>query len=105
MDLFFVATIDDQPVGVCALIKREDWQCYELAKMAVSPSAQGQGIGYLLGKSVIEKARSLNAKRIYLVSNTSLSSALYLYEKLGFHKIEGYGTPYERENVEMEMEL
>jgi DNA-binding MarR family transcriptional regulator len=36
----FVALMDDKPVGVCALLKRDDPAYpYELAKMAVSPSS------------------------------------------------------------------
>ena len=46
----FVALDKDKPVGVCALIKMDDPEYdFELAKMAVSPAAQGKGIGWLLG--------------------------------------------------------
>ena len=68
----FVATIDDEPMGVCALIKRDALNCYELAKMAVSPKAQGKGIGFLLGQAAIDKATALKAERIFLESNTVL---------------------------------
>ncbi|WP_374000822.1 GNAT family N-acetyltransferase [Bdellovibrio bacteriovorus] len=101
----FVATLNDDAVGVCALIKREDLGCYELAKMAVSPKAQGKNIGYLLGKAVIEKAIELKASRVFLESNTTLKPAIRLYEKLGFKKVAGYATPYERANIQMELEL
>ncbi len=101
----FVATIDKEPVGVCALIKRDDLQCYELAKMAVSPKAQGKNIGFLLGQAVIEKAASLKASRVFLESNTILTPAIRLYEKLGFKKVEGPPTPYERCNIQMELKL
>ncbi|AZZ38311.1 hypothetical protein CIK05_06435 [Bdellovibrio sp. qaytius] len=101
----FVATINDEAVGVCALIPRTDLQCFELAKMAVSPKAQGSGVGYLLGKAIIEKAQSLGEKRLFLESNTILTPAIKLYEKLGFKKIEGIKTPYERCNIQMELTL
>lgn len=101
----FVATMNEEPVGVCALIKRDDLNCFELAKMAVSPKAQGQQIGYKLGKAVVEKAIELNEKRLFLESNTILTPAIKLYEKLGFKKIKGCKTPYERCNIQMELEL
>jgi DNA-binding MarR family transcriptional regulator/GNAT superfamily N-acetyltransferase len=101
----FVATVDKEPVGVCALLKRDDLNCYELAKMAVSPKAQGKNIGFLLGKAVVDKAVSLKAKRLFLESNTILKPALRLYEKLGFKKIVGPPTPYERCNIQMELIL
>lgn len=101
-----VALEDDTVLGVCALLKMKDGQYdYELAKMAVSPKAQGKGIGYLLGKEAIKKATSLGATSLYLESNTILKPALSLYEKLGFQKIAGFPTPYQRCNIQMELNL
>jgi ribosomal protein S18 acetylase RimI-like enzyme len=102
----FVALYDDEPVGVCALVKMDDPEFdFELAKMAVSPKAQGKNIGWLLGQTIIEKARSLGGKKLYIESNTSLKPAINLYYKLGFKKIAGRATPYERCNIQMELEL
>jgi GNAT superfamily N-acetyltransferase len=101
----FVATINGEAVGVCALIKREDLNCFELAKMAVSPKAQGKGVGYLLGKAVLDQAIAQGEKRVYLESNTILTPAINLYEKLGFKRIYGLETPYERCNIQMEVDL
>lgn len=101
----FVALVDDEAVGVCALIKREGLNSYELAKMAVSPKAQGKNVGFMLGQAVIEKARALKADTVYLESNTILKPAMRLYEKLGFKKIVGPPTPYERCNIQMEIVL
>ena len=93
-------------LGVCALLKMEDKNYdYELAKMAVSPLAQGKGIGYLLGKSIIEEAKLLRASNLYLESNTILKPAISLYNKLGFKKIVGHYTPYERCNIQMGLQL
>ena len=93
-------------LGTCALIKMYDSKYdFELAKMAVSPKARGKGIGNLLGKSIIEKAKSLGASELYLESNTILRPAISLYEKLGFQKVVGRKTPYERCNIQMELKL
>ena len=101
-----VAVQDDDVLGVCALLKMNGKKYdYELAKMAVSPKAQGKGIGYLLGNAVLQKARALGASSIYLESNTILKPAIALYEKLGFKKAAGYYTPYERCNIQMELHL
>lgn len=102
----FVATIDEKAVGVCALIRRDDPKYpYELAKMAVSAEMRGRNIGWLLGNAAIKRARSVNAARLYLESNTILKPAIRLYEKLGFRKIVGPPTPYERCNIQMELDL
>ena len=99
-----MAVYNDEPVGTCALIKMEDGG-YELAKMAVSPDARGKNIGWLLGNAIIEKARSIGAHRLYLESNTILKPAINLYHKLGFKKITGPPSPYERANIQMELIL
>lgn len=61
--------------------------------MGVSSKAQGKGIGWLLGKAIVEKAESLNAKKIYLDSNTILKPAISPYRKLGFRKVAGHPYP------------
>lgn len=102
----FVALYNGEPLGVCALIKMDDpIYDFEMAKMAVSPKAQGKNIGWLLGQAVINEAKQLGASKIYLESNTILKPAINLYYKLGFKKIVGRPTPYKRANIQMELEL
>lgn len=99
-----VALYDGEPLGVCALIKMNDGEYdFELAKMAVSPKAQGKNIGFILASAIIERAKSLGASKIYLESNTILKPAINLYHKLGFQKIAGKPTPYSRCNIQMEL--
>jgi DNA-binding MarR family transcriptional regulator/N-acetylglutamate synthase-like GNAT family acetyltransferase len=102
----FVALYKGEPVGVCALIKMDDpdYQ-YEMAKMAVSPDAQGKSIGWLLGQTVVNAAKELGASKLYLESNTLLKPAINLYHKLGFKKVVGRATPYARCNIQMELML
>ena len=101
-----VALYGDQAVGVCALIKMNDPEFdFELAKMAVSPKVQGKGIGWLLGNAILEEAKRMGASTLYLESNTILEPAIQLYYKLGFQKIAGRYTPYERCNIQMGLTL
>jgi len=100
----FIALYKGQAVGTCAIIKMKDGG-FELAKMAVSPRAKGKGIGWLLGRACIEKARELGGTRVYLESNTRLKPAINLYHKLGFRKIAGPPSPYERCDIQMELAL
>lgn len=100
------ALLDDEVVGTCALIKTsEDPLIFELAKMAVSPKAQGKKIGYLIGEALIDKAKGLKAKEIFLETNSSLVPAIKLYEKLGFQHIQASDSPYERCDTKMLLEL
>jgi DNA-binding MarR family transcriptional regulator/N-acetylglutamate synthase-like GNAT family acetyltransferase len=100
----FMALYKGEPVGTCSLIRMDDGS-FELAKMGVSPKTQGLGIGYLLGRACIEKARALGARRVYLESNTRLKPAINLYHKLGFRKVAGPPSPYERCDIQMELIL
>lgn len=100
----FIALYQGIPVGTCSLIKM-DGEKFELSKMAVSNEAKGKGIGSLLGNAVLAKAREEGAKKVYLESNTILKPAINLYHKLGFKKVTGPPSPYERANIQMEVEL
>ena len=99
-----IALYQKEQVGACALIKM-DAHTFELAKMAVSPAAQGKGIGLILGKTIIEKARQAGAKKLYLESNSILKPAVSLYHKLGFSTVTGISSPYERCDIQMELAL
>lgn len=99
-----MALYDGEAVGTCALLKMDD-DTYELAKMAVSPSAQGKHVGWLLGQAVLEKAKAMGAKTVYLESNTMLKPAISLYHKLGFERVKGPASPYERCNIQMKRTL
>lgn len=102
----YVALLDNEAVGVCALISMNDPEYdFELAKMGVSPKSQGKNIGWLLAQAVLQKARELGAKKIYLESNTILKPAINLYHKLGFRKVSGRESPYARCNIQMALEL
>ncbi|KAF2332927.1 GNAT family N-acetyltransferase [Flavobacterium ginsenosidimutans] len=98
----FSAVLNDEVLGVCALIKSDgkDYD-YELAKMAVSPKAQGKGVGNLLAESAIKWATEKGASKIYLESNTKLQPAIKLYEKLGFKEITGISSTYNRVDIQM----
>ncbi|RKO71998.1 MarR family transcriptional regulator [Sphingobacterium puteale] len=101
-----VALYNNEPLGVCSLIKMDHPEFdYELAKMAVSPKAQGKSVGTILGRAIIEEAKTLGASKLYLESNTILKPAINLYHKLGFQKITGYPSPYQRCNIQMELDL
>ncbi len=80
----------------------------ELAKMAVSDNAQGQGVGRKLMDAAISKARQLGAEALYLESNSKLEPAVRLYERTGFEHLsadERPQSPYARCDVYMRLKL
>lgn len=101
----FVATLDGAAVGVCALVPHGP-RSFELAKMAVSGTCRGQGIGDLLMRAAITWARAKSAEEITLLSNTVLEPAITLYKKHGFKTVHlGPHPDYARSNIEMTLRL
>lgn len=92
------------PLGCCALIPH-DGGAWELAKMAVDPSAQGHGIGHALGSAAIRQARALGLTALFLEGNTRLAPSIRLYERLGFRAVPDYEAAYERCDIFMRLPL
>lgn len=92
-------------IGTCAAIPKGADE-FELAKLAVTPAAQGRGLGRVLTERVIRFARERGARRVSLVSNSGLVAALRLYESLGFaHAPFPFAPPYADADVYMVLEL
>ena len=80
--LCYVATIQNEAVGVCVL-KLIDRNRYELFNIAVSPENQKKGIGSQLLRYVIEHIKKLNAKSVELGTGT-FGYQLAFYQRFGF---------------------
>jgi N-acetylglutamate synthase-like GNAT family acetyltransferase len=101
------ATINSRCVGCCALLYRNPDE-FEVAKMAVTASCQGIGVGRKLLAASIELARRAGVRRLYLETNHVLGPAIHLYESLGFRHIDPSRiepSPYARADVYMELTL
>ncbi len=100
----FLAKLGDEIVGTSALIHDGDG-VYELAKMGVTPKAQGLGLGKKLCIYTIEEAKKRNAKILYLLSNRKLTPAITMYESVGFVEVPIGETLYERTDIKMDYTL
>jgi GNAT superfamily N-acetyltransferase len=98
------AVENGEVLGTVALIKEE--RGFELAKMAVTPSAQGRGIGMVLGEAALDKAREESAEYVMLISNRGLAPAMALYQRLGFKEVPlDSDNPYARGDIKMLLTL
>jgi putative acetyltransferase len=79
----YMALDGEDRVGTCALIKMSEGE-FEVAKMGVDTARRGQGIGRRLLAFLIDDARRMGARRLYIETNTSLKNAIHLYESFGF---------------------
>jgi len=91
-------------VGACALQKTGDRQ-YELTKMGVLESARGMKAGEFLLRAILDRAKTIGAAKVYLLTNSKCQAAIHLYEKLGFvHDyaiMDNFGKRYRRCDVAM----
>lgn len=102
-----MVTADGESIGCCALVFVKPG-VFEVAKMAISESFRGHGIGRRLLEYTIAQARTMGAHTLELASNSKLANAVHLYESVGFRhlppeRIEP--SPYARANVFMELHL
>ncbi|MBC7454073.1 MAG: GNAT family N-acetyltransferase [Massilia sp.] len=82
----FLARQDGKIVGTCALI-RADADRFELSKMAVTSACQGRGIGRRLLERALLAFGASGARRLFLESSSTLTTALTLYESAGFKHV------------------
>lgn len=99
------AQYNGEIVGSCALIKYNE-ELYELAKMGVIEDYQGLKLGRKLAEAIIDRARELGAKKVFLESSSQLIAALGLYDKLGFKADPDLDvSPFSRCNVQLALTL
>jgi GNAT superfamily N-acetyltransferase len=91
-------------IGTCAL-QRSSATGFELTKMGVRASARGLKVGEFLLKAAIDKARTLGADPLYLLTSRRCAAAIHLYEKSGFRHdaaiMAEFGARYARCDVAM----
>jgi epoxyqueuosine reductase len=97
-----MARWDGQVVGAVALRKIGDDLC-EMKRLFVRPAFQGQGLGRRLAQAIIEQARQIGYKRMWL--DTAMEPAMGLYRSLGFTEIPPYEEVPIKGAVFMELKL
>lgn len=102
-EIFFVVE-EGEVLGTCAIVVHEPG-VFEIAKMAVSPSARGRGYGDLLMDVTVDFARRAGASKVVIVSNTVLTPAIRLYEKHGFVRVPLDHERFARANIRLERPL
>lgn len=94
-------------VGTAALLQGPQGH-FEIAKMGVTESARGRGIGRKLALHLIERARQRGAKEVVLATSPILKSALSMYRSLGFKEYEpnpAWRAQYKRHSVFLRLNL
>jgi len=100
----WMAEVEGKIVGSAGLKKEKEGE-YELVKMGVTKSYQGNGISKLLIEKCLAKAKEIGVKKVSLYSNHQLQTAIGLYEKYGFYHVELVSSPLETADIRMELLL
>lgn len=107
----FLAMDNEKVIGTAGLAKEPACRqaghegVYELVKMAVDPAYHGQGIGRKLLERCLAEAEKMGAEKIFLFSNSQLTTALKMYEKYGFRHVEVTDSPMVTADIKMELSL
>jgi len=85
-----VIVLDGDKAAGCVGIKKFSDEICELKRMYVRPEYRNCGLGRQLSEMMIEKAREIGYKYMYLDTMPGLVNAVRMYEKIGFYRIEKY---------------
>ncbi len=97
----FFALMDESVVGCFALIKVSE-TVFELGKMAVDPTYQGNNIGQQLLVYALNFCKKMKCEKLMLYSHIKLKAAIHIYRKYGFIEVPLEAeTPYNRSNIKM----
>lgn len=88
--VLFVAEEAQLLLGCCGIYPTEGLpdDCAELVKFYLSATARGKGVGKALFNKCLETADGLEYKQVYLESLPQFSTAVRMYEKLGFKTLD-----------------
>lgn len=87
---YWIAEEDGEIIGGCGIYPTAGLPdgCAELVKLYTAAASRGKGIGKLLMEKSIESAQHFGYNEVYLESFPELTTAISMYEKAGFKKLE-----------------
>jgi putative acetyltransferase len=90
MSFYYVIIQDKQVLGGGGIFPTEglpNGVC-ELVKMYLSKNVRGLGLGKMMIEKCMETAVELGYTKMYLETLPELKNAVYLYEKMGFERLQ-----------------
>lgn len=86
MVYFAIDEDDGSALATCAALNRGAGE-WEIAKLGSAPDRPRRGYGKAVFEESVKWAEAHGANRIYILTNSSLSAAIHIYESHGFKRI------------------
>lgn len=99
--MIYFAIENDNVMATC-MTKKIDDDTWEICKLATDEKYKKQGAGNAVFEKCMEYAIAHGAKRLFILSNSSLKPALHIYFKHGFYEIKLSDYEYERGDIAFE---
>ena len=85
----YLALLDNRAIG-CIALRKLDENRGEVKRLFVRPEGRGMHIASFLLRRIIEDAKAIGYKELYLDTIPNFSAAIALYKKNGFVECERY---------------
>ncbi|MCL2091641.1 MAG: ribosomal protein S18-alanine N-acetyltransferase [Micrococcales bacterium] len=82
---YLAAEVDGTLVGYAGL--RFDGDDADVMTIGTQTAQQGRGVGRILLRALLDQARELGARRVFLEVRVDNAAAVHLYTSEGFHRI------------------
>ena len=94
-----------QPLGCVGLRPIVPQGCCEMKRLYLLPATRGLGLGKAMTEAVIETARALGYNELRLDTLPSMTTAMRLYDAMGFERTGPYYAPTPAGTVFMRLKL
>lgn len=88
-----LASRREDPVGCVGLRPLDEPGLCEMKRLFVAPTARGSGLGLTLAAEAVKEAIHRGYRSLLLDTLATMTSAIALYERLGFEKTPAYYGP------------
>ena len=99
--IYFAVEDDDTPLG-CCMVKPLENGTWEICKLGSNKEKPHKGVGSAVIEPCMKWAIDHGAKRLFILTNSSLKAAIHVYEKHGFREIKLDDYQYERGDIAFE---
>ena len=99
--MIYFAIEDGQALATC-MAKPMQGDTWEICKLGSDQTKPHKGCGTAVFLAAIEWAKNHGAKKLFILSNSKLKTAIHIYEKYGFQEIKLNDYSYVRGDIAFE---